>query len=46
MRRHTVSSRAATNRSCEPGAVAPPIRQPAVLISGRNRRPAENVTVN
>src|SRR5206468_3379147 len=44
--RLATSFRASAKRSCESGAVAPPIRQPAVSVSAASRRRCENVTVN
>jgi hypothetical protein len=46
MHRHTAGSRASAKFDSQTGAVAPPICQPAVRVSGASRRRSGNVTVN
>jgi hypothetical protein len=46
MRRRTAGSRASTKIDSRTGAVAPPIRQPAVHVFAASRRHCENVAVN
>ena len=46
MRRRTTDSRASTKFDSRTGAVAPPIRQPAVHVSAVSRRHCENVAIN
>jgi hypothetical protein len=46
MRRHIADSRASTKIDSRTGVVAPPIRQPAVHVCRRSRRPTANVAVN
>ncbi len=46
MRRHIAGSRASTKFDSQTGAVAPPIRQPAVHVFAASRRYCENVAVN
>ncbi len=46
MHRHTAGSRASAKFDSQTGAVAPPIRQPAVRVSDASRRRFGNVAVN
>jgi len=46
LHRHTAGSRASAKFDSQTGAVAPPIRQPAVHVSDASRRRPGNVAVN